>query len=124
QAVRRAAAVAIPPMMLMGLILVIGVRSLERRSPALQSPTSDRPLLRLGRGRRVASLAVAMIVIGSIAVPLASLVLRLGLAGVPPHWTAKTAWSVLRTTWVAHASTVLASIAVAAAVGLVAAALA
>jgi iron(III) transport system permease protein len=123
-AVRRAAAVAIPPMLLMAFVLVVGVRALERRSPALQSSSDDRPLLHLGRLRRVLSLTVGILVIAGIAVPLVSLVERMGLSGVPPRWSARAALSVLRTTWLAHAGIVLASVGVAAAVGIVAAALA
>jgi iron(III) transport system permease protein len=120
----RAAAVAIPPMMLMALTLVLGVRWLERCSPALRSNQRDRPLIRLGRGRGMATLGVTFVVVGFLIVPLASLALRVGLAEVPPQWSVKTAAAVLRSTWVAHAGIVLASIAAAAAVGIAAAAIA
>jgi iron(III) transport system permease protein len=120
----RAAAVAIPPMMLMALVLVVGVRWLERRSPARQSQQRDRPLIRLGRGRALAALGVTFVVIGFLTVPVASLAFRVGLAEVPPRWAVKTAAAVIHSTWVAHAGIVLASIAVAAAVGIAAAAIA
>ena len=122
---RRAAAVAIPPMIGLAIVVTLGMRSLERRAPGLQTSRRDRPLIVLGpQSRRFAFFAVLGVTLGGFVVgPLWTLMTRVGSAGVPPHWTAATALTVLHSTAAAHGGIVLASALLAAAVGIAAAVL-
>jgi len=124
-AVRRAAAVAIPPMIGLAIVVTFGMRSLERRAPGLQTSRRDRPVIVLGpQSRRVAFLAVLVVILGGFVVgPLWTLITRAGSAGVPSHWTAATSLTVLHSTVAAHGGIVLGSALLATAVGIAAAVL-
>jgi iron(III) transport system permease protein len=124
-AVRRAAAVAIPPMIGLAIVVTLGMRSLERRAPGLQTSQRDRSVIVLGpRSRRFAFLLVLVVILGGFVVgPLWTLMTRAGSAGVPSHWTAATALTVLHSTVAAHGGIVLGSALLATAVGIAAAVL-
>lgn len=116
-AVARAAAFAVPPMLAMAGVLVFGMRAMDRRLPSLQSAANNRPLISLRHGRL--PIAVTLLVaFGALTiVPVGSLVLRIGETGSAPHWSFSTARAVLQSTIRVHGPTVIASAALAAAVG-------
>lgn len=122
-AVARAAAVAVPPMLVMAAILVLGMQAVDRRLPSLQSAANHRPLIQLGRWRPALAAGLTLVV-GAIAiVPIGSLVSRIGETGSPSHWSMATSWTVLQSTARVHGGAVMASAGLAAAVGVSAASL-
>jgi iron(III) transport system permease protein len=89
-----AAKVALPPFLILGVLLAIAIRALVRSDPArLASAFAESKRWRLGRWRLPVS-AVTIAVVGSLlALPLASLVWRAGRVGgkatlgQPPTWS-------------------------------------
>lgn len=122
-AVGRAAALAVPPMFVLAVLLVLGMHAIDRRLPSLQSAARRRPLIPLRRWRTVIAAALAAGVATLAVVPIGSLILRVGESGTPPHWELSTAWAVLNSTGRVHGTVVVASAAIAAAVGAAAATL-
>lgn len=121
--VARAAAFAVPPMLALATLLVFGMRALDHQLPTLQSATAIRPLIALGRWRAAVAVALA-VAIGALAVvPISSLIARIGESGSPSQWSPTTALVVLQSTMRVHGAGVVASAALAAAVGLVSASL-
>jgi iron(III) transport system permease protein len=89
-----AARVALPPLAVLGGLILLGSHVVSRTDPArLASPRLRGPTWRLGPARRAAGGAVLAIVGGILAVPLYGLVWRAGrvagqaAGGRPPHWS-------------------------------------
>jgi iron(III) transport system permease protein len=121
RAMFRAAAIAVPPMLITAIVLVMGLLALDRRSPALQSASRDRPLIQFGAASWLLALGMAALIGAAVVVPVASLIQRVGVTGTPPTWSLEGALAVFRNTVRAHGGVVLSSLAVAIAVGLAAA---
>jgi iron(III) transport system permease protein len=97
---------------------------LDRRVPPLQSAGDQRPLISLGQLRSILGFATGATIATLAMVPIGSLIVRLGESGSPPHWSPMSAFAVLQKTIRVHGLGVLASAALAASVGVVAATLA
>lgn len=121
RAVRRAAAIAVPPMLITAMILVFSLRSLDRRSPSLRSAMRDQPLIWLGSTGIFVSFATAALILAAVVVPIASLTHRVGSSGAVPTWSLDAAFTVFRNTIRAHGGVVVASVGIAMAVGVAAA---
>jgi iron(III) transport system permease protein len=122
--VARAAAVALPGVVLTVLAVGWAVARWQRAVPPLGSAPRPWPLLRLGVWRSVwlGLVLVAGAVFG--AVPVGSLVWKLGLAGVPEAWSPTAAGRFLRMAARAHAALIAESLSAAFATGILAAGLA
>jgi iron(III) transport system permease protein len=93
-----------------GLLLVWGAVTLlasrlERMLPPLVPPSRGHRLMELGTASL--RLIVCMTLLIALAAPLASLIWKLGLVGIPPHWDAATAWRYLHAETVVNGVTVL-----------------
>ncbi len=104
-----AAATALPPLLVLGGLILIGARGLMRADPArIVSAASHATLWPLGRWRPAAGLAVALFLGAFLGLPLYSLIWRAGRVhgsaalGLPPHWS----WSGLAGTLKAAMSVV------------------
>ncbi len=89
-----AAAVALPPLAVLGILIVVAARGLLRADPArLASAVSGGKVWRLGRWRVPLGLAVATTAGTLVALPLFSLVWRAGrvggaaASGIAPRWS-------------------------------------
>jgi iron(III) transport system permease protein len=89
-----AALVAIPPLVVLGMLILIAGRLLGRLDPArLVSSFSRARLWQLGRWRLPCGVLLAALVGNAVAVPVYSLVWRAGRVGgratlgIPPHWS-------------------------------------
>lgn len=89
-----AAAVALPPLAVLGALVVFGTRSLLRADPARLASITDRgKVWRLGRWRIPLGLALAGTTATVVGLPVFSLVWRAGRVGGaaalgrPPHWS-------------------------------------
>jgi iron(III) transport system permease protein len=94
--VLRSVAVATPSVILLGILVGLTVRTIERRVPSLES-SSGAPLhfpLRSPAWLAGAILTVAIVGILAL-VPFASLVWKLGVHGAPESWSAEVAWTHL-----------------------------
>jgi iron(III) transport system permease protein len=123
-ALARAVAVSLPLVLLTWLLILTTVPWLDRSLPPLTS--LDRPprVFALGRARwpcLVVVLAAAGLLAG---VPLAGLVWKAGLHGVPSTWSATHVWERVAVAWELHGRLVVQSLFWAAGAGVVAAALA
>jgi iron(III) transport system permease protein len=92
-ALMRSVAVALPGVVLTGLLLVAMARRLERTLPALESRSLEPLRFPLRRARWPLLAVVLLVVVVLAGVPLASLVWKAGLRGNPLAWSAPTAWS-------------------------------
>ena len=119
-AVTRAAVAAIPPMLGLTVGLMLALRAIERRIPRVQTSASARPLIELGRWRWPVAAAVAVVVIGLTATPMGALIDRVGQAGAPPMWSLAAAADVMLLTLRAHGPLIVASLALAAGIGVAA----
>ncbi len=118
-----AGAVALPPILALGGLVLLGIRGLLRADPArLPSPATRPKLWRLGYWRWPMGIALWLIVGNAAALPLYSLVWRAGrvggiaAAGRAPHWSLSGLLGTLRFAW-EEASEPLAQSAAVAAVG-------
>ncbi len=118
-----AAAVSLPPLIVLGGLVALGVRGLLKADPArLASAAARAKTWRLGVWRIPVGLAVVAIVGNGVALPLYSLVWRAGRVGGsasggrPPNWSASGLLGTLRFAW-SEASWPLAQSAMLAAVG-------
>jgi len=101
-----AAAVAVPPLIVLGGLVLFGVRALFTVDPArLPSAAARARLWRLGPWRVPLGLAALAVVGNAVALPLYSLVWRAGrvgglaAAGRPPHWSLAGLVGTLRIAW-------------------------
>jgi iron(III) transport system permease protein len=122
--IARAVAVALPGTVLVAAAIAWAAWRWERSMPPLGSVPLPRPLVRLGVGRWPAFGGVTAVLGGLLAIPLGSLVWKLGLQGYPDAWSATTAEHYLGLVTRVHAGLVAASLGAALAAGLIAAALA
>jgi iron(III) transport system permease protein len=94
EGIARAAAAALPFVLLSGVVVVGLARWWECRIPASRDADALSldlpPLFVLGRWRWPVTALMALVCGTLLALPLASLVWRAGLAGAPPHWSATT----------------------------------
>jgi len=124
-----AGAVALPPLVVLGGLIVVGARGLLDADPArLASAAGGAMVWRLGRWRVAAGAATLALVGGMAALPLSSLVWHAGrvggAAGSPPRWSAGGLLGTLRFAWDDAAGPLGESAALAAASATLAAALA
>ncbi len=98
-----AAAVALPPLVVLGGLVLLGARGLLRADPArIVSARSGARDWRLGRWRVPVGLAVAATAGNLVALPLYSLIWRAGRVGgratqgLEPRWSAGGLWDSLR----------------------------
>jgi iron(III) transport system permease protein len=89
-----AAATALPSLIVLGTLILIGARWLLDADPArIVSTAIHAPLWRLGRWRIAAGLGIGLFLGAFIGLPLYSLVWRAGRVngsatlGIPPHWS-------------------------------------
>ncbi|HEY1380806.1 MAG TPA: hypothetical protein VGF55_28650 [Gemmataceae bacterium] len=122
--VARAVAVALPLTVLVALAVGLAAWRWEWAVPPLGSAPEPRPLVELGAGRWPAAAAVLAVVGVFVAVPVASLVWKLGLHGYPAAWSATTAEHYLALVTRVHAGLIAESLSAAAVAGLIAAGLA
>jgi iron(III) transport system permease protein len=101
-----AGAVALPPLVVLGGLIVLGARGLLAADPArLPSAATRAKVWRLGRWRAPLGLAAAGFVGAFVALPLYSLVWRAGRVGgraamgVAPHWSFRGLAGTLRLSW-------------------------
>src|SRR5262249_6811021 len=107
----RATAVALPAALVLSLLVAWAVPRLERALPPLQtSPVTPR-LFPLGRARLPCLALVLAAAAALFAVPLVSLLWKVGQHGHPPAWSAERAWGYLDKAYEAHAGTVAQSLA-------------
>jgi iron(III) transport system permease protein len=85
----RAVAVALPLVLLTAVLVLVMVRHWHARLPSRATLLTPPLVFRLGRWRWPLALLVAT-ACGLLVLPLASLVWRAGLTGMPPHWSAET----------------------------------
>jgi iron(III) transport system permease protein len=87
----RSLAVAVPPALLMALLIAVLANGLGGRMPAIGAMGGDRPLLKLGAWRWPVALAAALAVALLVGVPIVSLMRKAG--NVPPAdtWSAEVA---------------------------------
>ena len=111
--VGRAVAVALPWVALTTLLIVATARRWERNLPPRATVAGPPLVFRLGRWRRSAVLLVAGVCGMLLAVPLASLVWRAGLSGLPAAWSPATVWHHLVVVGRAEAWTLFQSLVVA-----------
>ena len=93
--VARAVAAALPSVALTALLIVVTARRWERSLPPRATIAGPPLVFRLGRGRWIAALLAAGVCGELLAVPIASLVWRAGLSGVPAVWSPATVWHYL-----------------------------
>jgi len=98
-----AAATALPPLIVLGGLIVVGARGLLQADPErIVSAATHAPLWRLGRWRIVAGLTVALVLGAFLGLPLYSLVWRAGrvngdaMMRIPPHWSSQGLSGTLR----------------------------
>lgn len=119
----RTVAAALPVLVCAGLLLSLTLRRWERTLPPLQRWTDTPRVFPLGRWRWPILFLVGAGAVCLFAVPVASLVWRAGLAGTPEAWSVRVVLGYLRTGLHTSGTGMLASVSVAGAAGLVAAAL-
>lgn len=90
-AVARAVAVSLPSVLVTALLVLGAARWWERKLPPLETLSTAPHVYRLGRARWPCFVALAVVVAVLVAVPVGSLVWKLGLAGTPQHWSAPAA---------------------------------
>ncbi len=94
--VLRSVAVATPSVILLGILVGITVRTIERRIPPLESLSGGPVHFPLRSPAWVAGAILAVAIVGVLAlVPFASLVWKLGMHGAPESWSAEVAWTHL-----------------------------
>ena len=101
-----AAAVALPPLLVLGAMVALGVRLLLAAEPArLPSATTRAMTWRLGRWKARAGLGLGVLVSGFVALPLYSLLWRAGrvggvaASGRAPRWSLTGLTGTLRFAW-------------------------
>jgi iron(III) transport system permease protein len=124
EAIARSVAVAVPSVVATWLLVAWAVRHFESRVLPLWSFAPTPLLFRLRRWRWPLLALTAGATAVLVGVPLASLVWKAGLSGRPETWSAATAWLHVRRVWHLNGRLLAESLAVAAAAGVVLAALA
>jgi iron(III) transport system permease protein len=122
--VDRAVAVTVPWTILVALVLGLAVWRCEQVVPPLGSAPDPRPLVRLGPMWALTAAAVVLVIGAFFAVPVASLVWKLGLHGYPEQWSAVIGTEYLKLAARAHAGLIAGSLIAAATAGVLAATLA
>jgi iron(III) transport system permease protein len=123
-ALARSVAVAVPPGVLTGVVVLALAAHLEKHLPALEAMSRAPAPFRLAGWRWPALALVGIAVTVLAGVPLASLVWKVGLAGSPATWSLATTTRYLTRTFRLRASMVAESFGLGAAAGIVAAGLA
>jgi iron(III) transport system permease protein len=96
-AVRRSVAISVPQVIAMFVLLLVVVRRLERRVPALEIQPSAPLTFRLARLRwPLEGLSIVLLAL-LVGVPVVSLIWKAGLGGNPQAWSASTTWTHLAT---------------------------
>jgi iron(III) transport system permease protein len=126
-----AALVSVPPLLVLGLAILLAARRIERADPArLASAYARSRLWPLGRWRVPAGLVVLALMGGLIAIPLSTLAWRAGRVGgrarlgLPPIWSMSGLWGTLGFAASDSAGPIVVSLALAAAAATITAALA
>jgi iron(III) transport system permease protein len=123
RAVVRAVAVAVPAMVLTGVLVAGTVFRLQRTLPALETLSASPVQFPLGRWRRPLAIAVSAAAGFLAGVPLVSLIRKAGLADSPETWSALTAWGHVVTVLQVHGPMVAQSLVLALGTGALAAGL-
>jgi iron(III) transport system permease protein len=95
-ALARAVAVALPSAVLLAVLVLLLIRHWEQHLPPGPAEPSGPLVFPLGPLRWPVALVLATVVTALLAVPLASLLWRAGLAGTPRTWSAGVVWEHLR----------------------------
>lgn len=90
-AVARGVVANLPSVLVTAALVLLATSWWERRLPPLETLASAPHVYRLGRARWPCAVVLGLIVLVVAAVPLSSLVWKLGLGGTPHHWTAPVA---------------------------------
>jgi iron(III) transport system permease protein len=102
-AVARAVVASLPSVLLTAVIVLAATTWWEARLPPLETASVSPHVYRLGRARWPSCLALAVLVAVLAAVPVGSLVWKVGLGGSPRHWSSAVATAhmgfVLRIKW-------------------------
>jgi iron(III) transport system permease protein len=120
----RAVATALPAVALTMLVLALMLPRLQRSLPPLQSALVPPRTFPLGRARWPCFLAVLLAALLLAGVPLATLLWKAGVHGVPPVWSAPHAGGQILTAMHLHSKILFWSLAASAVTGLVTASLA
>jgi iron(III) transport system permease protein len=123
-AIAGSVAVAIPAIVLTGLIVGGAAYQLERNLPTLETIFKPLVMFPLRTSRWPWFIIASLVVVVLVGVPVGSLVWKAGLAGGPPQWSAHTAWSYFSRALRSHGEMVVKTLLVAATAGGLAAVLA
>lgn len=123
-AVARAVAASLPSVLLIAALVLAATSWWEARLPPLETFSTSPHVYRLGRARWPICLVLAALVIVLAAVPVGSLVWKVGLGGSPRHWSFDVARDHLKFVMRIKGSLVVESLALAGVAGALTAALA
>src|SRR5262249_38050307 len=109
-AMARALAVAVPPALLMALLIAALAVGVPTRWPALGGPATDWPLVKLRSTRWIVTLSIVLVIALILGVPLLSLLQKAG--AVPPMdvWSAEVAASQTARAWHSQSQRILMSL--------------
>jgi iron(III) transport system permease protein len=110
----RSVAVALPGVIVAGVLVGGVARRLERKLPALESRAVEPLIFPLGWARWPFAVGVLVAVLVLAGVPLGSLIWKAGLTGRPAAWSACTAWSHIARVFQAQRPMVITSLELAA----------
>lgn len=91
RALARAVALSFPSVLLTWLVVILALRSGERRLPPLRVMTGEPYVYRLGAARVLLAVLVFVAVGVLVAIPVGSLIWKMGMAGSPVRWSASAA---------------------------------